>query len=46
MSRFCIYCRTAYEEDIRQCPDCKGTDFRWINPEQFEKYTGKKVRKL
>jgi predicted nucleic acid-binding Zn-ribbon protein len=45
MSRWCIYCRTAYEEDITQCPECKGRDFRYITSEQFEKYNGKKVRR-
>ena len=45
MSRFCIYCRTAYEEDIKQCPNCKGTDFRYISSKQFEEYNGNKVRK-
>lgn len=38
MSRFCIYCKTAYEDDIIKCPKCNGIDFGYIIPKQFKEY--------
>ena len=47
MPKYCIYCKTVYEDDVKKCinPECNGTDFRYISQKQFEDYNGKKVKK-